>query len=290
MTDAAEPVEASERGVEPGRLYVCAVPIGNLEDASPHLVRVLGAVDAVACEDTRTTGRLLELIGVSSKPRLLAHHDHNERASAEGIVALLREGAAVALVSDAGTPAVSDPGAVLVDAVLAAGFAVEPVAGPSALAAAMSVSGIVSATCFRFVGFMPRKAGEVERLLRAGAHEVLVAYEAPTRLVTTLVMVAEHAPERGVVVCRELTKRHGEVVRGTAAELLELWRDEVVRGEVVLVFDAEPAVASTGVDARHVALVEAMAQAGVRSKEAARIVAAQLGGSARELYEALHGH
>ena len=141
-------------------MFVCAVPIGNLEDASPRLRRVLGEVDAIACEDTRTTGRLLELLKVSPRPRLLAHHDHNERASAAGVVALLLEGRDVALVSDAGTPSVSDPGTELVQAAHDAGVTVAVVAGPSAVAAAVSVAG-VRGEGYRFVGFLPRSEGDL---------------------------------------------------------------------------------------------------------------------------------
>jgi 16S rRNA (cytidine1402-2'-O)-methyltransferase len=248
-----------------GTLYVCAVPIGNLEDASPRLRRVLGEVDVIACEDTRTTGRLLELLGVERREgaRLLAHHDHNAQASAAGLVALLEAGESVALVSDAGTPAVSDPGVELVASARAAGVRVEAVAGPSAVAAAVSVAGVGGATGYRFVGFLPRGAKELEALVVAGAAEILVAFEAPRRLQRTLEVLAEAQPERQVVVCRELTKLHEEVVGGTPRELRAHFVDEV-RGELVLVFAPVVGAGDVVADPRALALVQAMVEAGVR--------------------------
>jgi 16S rRNA (cytidine1402-2'-O)-methyltransferase len=271
-----------------GTLYVCAVPIGNLEDASPRLRRVLGEVDVVACEDTRTTGRLLELLGVERRAgaRMLAHHEHNARASAPGIVALLAAGSDVALVSDAGTPAVSDPGVELVAAARAAGARVEAVAGPSAVAAAVSVAG-VAGSGYRFVGFLPRSSKDLAALLASAASDVLVAFEAPRRLQQTLDVLAATLPDRRVVVCRELTKLHEEVVEGTAGELRAHFDDDV-RGELVLVLAPVVGAATVAADPRALALVEAMVDGGVRLKAATRIVAEHLGGSARELYDAAH--
>lgn len=267
-----------------GTLYVCAVPIGNLEDASPRLRRVLAAVDAIACEDTRTTGRLLDLLEVDPKPRLLAHHEHNERASAAGIVALLESGDDVALVSDAGTPAVSDPGVVLVDAALDAGIEVVVVPGPSAAASAIAVAGF-RGTAWRFVGFLPRRRGELEELLGSSAGDVVVAFEAPSRLRRSLEVLDELQPGRRIAACRELTKLHEEVVRGTAAELLAHFGDEV-KGELVLVL--ESLAAAPAGDDRAAALAAALVEGGMRPKDASRIVADHLGGSSRELYDAVH--
>lgn len=266
-----------------GTLYVCAVPIGNLEDASPRLRRVLGEVDAVACEDTRTTGRLLELLEVTPRPRLLAHHEHNERASAAGVVALLDRGSDVALVSDAGTPAVSDPGVELVTAAHAAGITVVAVPGPSAVASALSVAGL-GGTGHRFVGFLPRGERDLAQLVVRHAEDVVVAFEAPSRLGRSLATIASVQPERELVVCRELSKLHEQVVRATAIELAERFADDV-RGEVVLVMGAMPAP-EQGADPRALELVQVLAGEGIRRKQAARIAAAFLGGSARELYDA----
>jgi 16S rRNA (cytidine1402-2'-O)-methyltransferase len=268
---------------EPGTLHVCAVPIGNLEDASPRLRRVLGEVDVIACEDTRTTGKLLELLGVKRRGRMLAHHEHNARASAPGLVALLEGGEDVALVSDAGTPAVSDPGTELVAAARAAGINVVAVPGPSAVASAVSIAGI-SGDGYRFVGFLPRPERELTTLLARHAGDVLVAFEAPRRLQRTLEAIDATQPERRVVACRELTKRHEEVVDGTASELRAHFTAEV-RGELVLVLAPVPTVMAAA-DPRALALVQAMVEAGVRLKDATRVVAEQLGASARELYDA----
>jgi 16S rRNA (cytidine1402-2'-O)-methyltransferase len=267
-----------------GTLHVCAVPIGNLEDASPRLRRVLASVDVIACEDTRTTGRLLDLLEISPKPRLLAHHEHNERASAAGLVALLEAGDDVALVSDAGTPAVSDPGVLLVDAALDAGIEVVVVPGPSAAASAIAVAGF-RGTSWRFVGFLPRRRGDLEELLGASSGDVVVAFEAPSRLARTLEAIAELQPDRRVAACRELTKLHEEVVRGTAAELLVHFVDGV-RGELVLVLEAIEV--AEGGDDRAAALAAALVEGGMRPKDASRIVADHLGGSSRELYDAVH--
>ncbi|MCW2927351.1 MAG: hypothetical protein JWM86_1319 [Thermoleophilia bacterium] len=280
------PGDAAEEPGGTGTLFVCAVPIGNLEDASPRLRRVLGEVDVVACEDTRTTRRLLDLLGVDPVPRLLAYHEHNERASAAGIVALLEQGQDVALVSDAGTPSVSDPGAELVQAAHAAGTRVESVAGPSAVAAAVGAAG-ARGDGYRFVGFLPRVEGELRTVIVRHATDVLVAFESPHRLGRTLALIAQEQPERAVTVCRELTKRHEEVARGVAADLADRFAEDV-KGEVVLVLDALAPSRAAGLDPRAVGLVEAMATAGVRRKDATRIVAEHLGGSARELYDATH--
>jgi 16S rRNA (cytidine1402-2'-O)-methyltransferase len=270
---------------DPGTLHVCAVPIGNLEDASPRLRRVLASVDVIACEDTRTTGRLLDLLEIEPRPRLLAHHEHNERASAQGLIALLEAGDDVALVSDAGTPGVSDPGVLLVDAALDAGIQVVVVPGPSAAASAVAVAGF-RGTGWRFAGFLPRQARELEELLAEHAHDVVVAFEAPSRLLRSLEVVAQAQPERRIAACRELTKLHEEIVRGTASELLEHFASGV-KGELVLVFEAT-AVPAAEHDPRAAALVESLVESGMRRKDAARVVASHLGGSARELYDAGH--
>ncbi len=270
---------------EAGTLFVCAVPIGNLEDASPRLRRVLGAVDAIACEDTRTTGRLLDLLGVEPRPRLLAHHEHNERASSAGVLALLQDGKDVAVVSDAGTPGVRDPGVVLVDRALGAGIRVEAVAGPSAVTAALSIAGIET-DGFRFIGFWSRKGAEVAALASAGARELLVGFESPNRVIATLRAIAAAQPSRYVVVTRELTKQHEEVLRGTAAALADLLGARAsVKGEIVLLLAPMVAPASVA-DPRALELVEALVARDVRLKDATRIAAEFLGGSPRELYDA----
>ncbi len=273
-----------------GTLHVCAAPIGNAADASARLREVLGSVDAIACEDTRVTGLLLEALGVRRDGvRLLAHHEHNERASADGVVALLLAGKDVALVSDAGTPAVSDPGTALVRAAHAAGIVVRVVPGASAVAAAVSVSGAAGmASGFRFVGFLPRSDGEIETLARAHEREVVVALESPRRVRRSLDVVAALQPERVVTVCRELTKVHEQIVRGTAAQALDAL-EEPVRGEIVLVFDAITDLPDGDDDAPRAAreLARAMVRAGLRTKDAARIASDYVGGRTRALYDSL---
>lgn len=270
---------------EAGTLFVCAVPIGNLEDASPRLKRVLGSVGAIACEDTRTTGRLLDLLKVDPKPRLLAHHEHNERASSEGVLALLQDGTDIAIVSDAGTPGVRDPGVALVDRALGAGIRVEAVAGPSAVTAALSIAGVDS-DGFRFIGFWPRKSSELAALASGGARELLVGFESPNRVVATLRGVAELQPSRYVVVTRELTKQHEEVLRGTAAAIADVLDARAsVKGELVLLL-APMVVPERPADPRALELVQVLVGHDLRVKDATRIAAEYLGGSARELYDA----
>jgi 16S rRNA (cytidine1402-2'-O)-methyltransferase len=215
-----------------GRLVVCPTPIGNLEDITLRVLRVLREADVLACEDTRHTRILLDRHGIQAA-RLVSLHEHNERARVPELVAHADAGETVALVSDAGMPVVSDPGFLLVRECLAAGIAVEVLPGASAVPVAVVASGL-PASRWCFVGFLPRKRGQRERLL-ADATETLVAFESPRRLAATLGMLALADPQRPVAVCRELTKLHEEVARGSAAELAERYRERPPKGEVVLV-------------------------------------------------------
>lgn len=218
-----------------GRLLVCATPIGNLEDVTLRVLRALGEADLIACEDTRRTRVLLSRHGIRAA-RLTSLHEHNERARARELAERVREGATVALVSDAGTPLISDPGYALVQECIHSELPVQVLPGPSAAPAALVVSGLpVDRWCF--VGFLPRKRGQRERML-AEAPQTLVAFESPKRLAVTLELLAGVDPERPVAVCRELTKIHEEVVRGSARELAERYRERAVRGEIVLVVGA----------------------------------------------------
>jgi 16S rRNA (cytidine1402-2'-O)-methyltransferase len=264
-----------------GRLVVCPTPIGNLEDVTLRVLSALREADVVACEDTRRTRVLLDKYGVSA--RTVSYHEHNERERSSELVERMREGATVALVSDAGMPLVSDPGFVLVQACVAAGIGVEVLPGPSAALAALVVSGLPAET-WRFVGFLPRKKGELEALL-AGARETLVAFESPRRVGAALAVLASVDPERPVAVCRELTKLHEEVVRGSAASLAERYASEEPRGEIVVVIGgAAPVAGDLG------PAVEALARlvdAGAKPRPAAGVVAELTGVSANELYRAL---
>ncbi len=211
---------------------MCPTPIGNLEDITLRVLRVLSEADVLACEDTRHTRILLDRHGIQTA-RLVSLHDHNERARAPELLARAHAGETIALVSDAGMPVISDPGFVLVRECLAAGIAVEVLPGASAVPVALVASGL-PASHWCFVGFLPRKRGQRERLL-ADATETLVAFESPRRLPATLELLAQIDPQRPVAVCRELTKLHEEVARGTAAVLAERYRERPPKGEVVLV-------------------------------------------------------
>jgi 16S rRNA (cytidine1402-2'-O)-methyltransferase len=271
--------------MERGRLYVCATPIGNLGDASPRLRDVLARVGAIACEDTRHTRKLLSALEIPA-PRLLAHHEHNERDSAAGLVQMLEEGTDVAVVSDAGMPGVSDPGAVVVRSALAAGIEVVVVPGPSAIAAAVAVSGSAH-DGFTFVGFLPRSATELRELVLHHSQQVVVALESPARVAASLSVLAEAQPERRVVIARELTKAHEQTLAGTAAEISQRVQQEPVRGEVVLVFDAMRVERDTvDVDPRLVDLVVTLAQEGMSMKDASRVVATWSGERRKVLYDA----
>jgi 16S rRNA (cytidine1402-2'-O)-methyltransferase len=265
-----------------GRLIVCPTPIGNLEDVTLRVLSALREADVVACEDTRRTRVLLDRYGVSAT--LVSYHEHNERARAAELVARMQEGAVVALVSDAGMPLVSDPGYVLVEACVAAGLAVEVLPGPSAALAAL-VASALPADHWRFGGFVPRKEGERARLW--AAEETLVVFESPRRLAATLASLAAVDPQRPVAVCRELTKVHEEVVRGTAAELAQRYGAEEPRGEIVVVVGGAPA----GSADRAAALdaLQRLVDAGARVRPAAAVVAELTGVSANELYRSLSG-
>jgi 16S rRNA (cytidine1402-2'-O)-methyltransferase len=264
-----------------GRLVVCPTPIGNLHDVTLRVLDALRDVDAIACEDTRRTRVLLDRYEIVGK--LVSYHEHNERERARELVARIGEGAAVALVSDAGMPLVSDPGYKLVQACIEADLLVEVLPGPSSVLTAIVVSGLPSEH-WSFAGFLPRKRSDLERLL-VGASQTLVAFESPQRLATTLAVLAEHDPDRRLAVCRELTKLHEEVRRGSAAELVAFYAAHPPRGEIVLVAGA----AAPGSADREQALtaLRALVDAGARARPAAGVIAKLTGVAANELYRAL---
>ncbi|MGH2688411.1 MAG: 16S rRNA (cytidine(1402)-2'-O)-methyltransferase [Actinomycetota bacterium] len=222
-----------------GRLYVCGTPIGNLEDVTLRLLRILGEVDRVAAEDTRRTRKLLTHHGIALGPaRLVSYHQANEHARVPELVAHLQAGERIALVTDAGMPAISDPGYLLVDACLREGIAVEVVPGPSAVTAALAVAGLPTAR-FAFEGFLPRKVGERRRRLEAAGAEdrTLVFFESPERILRTLEEIRDVLGERRVAVARELTKVHEEVLRGTASEVVAAVGGRRLRGEIVVLVE-----------------------------------------------------
>ena len=258
----------------PATLYVVGTPIGNLEDLSPRAARVLREVALVAAEDTRVTRRLLAHIGAHS--RLVSFHEHNWRERLETVLRALEEGDA-ALVSDAGMPGVSDPGRELVAAAAERGIRVESVPGPSAVTTALAVSGL-PADAFQFLGFLPRRRRERREKLREAAASplTLALFEAPHRLRATLEDIALIFVDRPIAVCRELTKLHEEVFRGTAAAALEHF--DAPRGEFALVIAgaAPEAQSEYNIDSIRIFLREQRA-AGARARDAVDEAAARFG-------------
>lgn len=268
----------------PGTLYVLATPIGNLQDLSPRAASVLRTADVVASEDTRRTRALLAHFG--AKPRLLSFHAHSGPKRTATLLELLAKGSDVALVTDAGTPGVSDPGTELVSAARAAGFTIVPVPGASAVAAALSASG-VAADRYLFLGFVPRKGTERTRLLaRAAAEEwSVVLFEAPGRLAALLRDLAALAPGRHAVVARELTKVHEELRAGPVEELADYYSNSEPRGEITVVLagsGAPPAPPDRSEEAR--ARARTLLAEGATRRETSRRLVAELGLPRNEAY------
>jgi 16S rRNA (cytidine1402-2'-O)-methyltransferase len=261
-------------------LAVCATPIGNLEDVTLRVLRELAEADLILCEDTRHTRKLLD--GHDVKARLLSYHQHNEAQRTGELLPRLQVGERVALVSDSGLPAISDPGARLVAAALEAGVPVTVLPGPSAVETALVASGLV-AERYQFLGYLPRG----ERALSALAGELsawpwaAVAFESPRRLGRSLGVLARVVPQRPAAVCRELTKRFEEIGRGSVAELAERFAGEV-KGEVTLVLG--PEAVSAGDEEAAVAAVAELVAAGVARRQAADVVARLTGAPRNRLY------
>ncbi|HEX4870491.1 MAG TPA: 16S rRNA (cytidine(1402)-2'-O)-methyltransferase [Moraxellaceae bacterium] len=270
-----------------GVLYVVATPIGNLDDWSPRAVATLKAVRLVAAEDTRHSGRLLQHFGIDTP--LVAVHDHNEGARSEGLVARLAAGEDIALISDAGTPLVSDPGYRLVAAVQAAGLRVVPVPGACAAVAALSAAGLPSDR-FAFEGFLPAKAGARRERLRALASEprTLIFYEAPHRVAECLQdMVAELGPARRATLARELTKAF-ETIRQLPLAELAAWvaaDANQQRGEIVLVLEGAPEAAAGDIDWREPDRIMGILMAELPPRQAAALAAEITGLKKNALYE-----
>jgi len=261
-----------------GVLYLVSTPVGNLEDLSPRATRILGEVAIVLAEDTRHSGALLRHLGIPT--RLLSLHAHNEAARIDEVLRRLEAGDSLALVSDAGTPLVSDPGERLVARLLAEGHQIVPIPGPSAVLHALVGSGFPSVP-FTFLGFLPRKGRERgERLDRiASSAETIVLFESPERTVDLLRELEKRCgPDRRVAVARELTKLHEEFRRGTIAELLEGYGDTSPRGEVTVVIAPAEGAAESLVDEEAVsALALALLEGGMPPSAAAKEVAKRLG-------------
>ncbi len=272
-----------------GVLVLAGTPIGDVADASPRLGRELAAADVVAAEDTRRLRRLVSALGVSINGRVVSYFEGNEEARTPELIDALQNGARVVLVTDAGMPSVSDPGYRLVAAAVAAGVRVTAVPGPSAVLAALAVSGLpVDRFCFE--GFLPRKPGERSRRLAALATEerTMVFFESRHRLPASLAAMAEaFGSDRPAVVCRELTKTHEEVRRGQLGDLAAWASAGDVLGEITIVVAGTQPAAITLEDA--VRLVTDREAAGVSRKQAVASVAQETGLSRRELYNAVVG-
>jgi 16S rRNA (cytidine1402-2'-O)-methyltransferase len=271
-----------------GTLYLVATPIGNLEDMTHRGARILSEVACIACEDTRQTRKLLNHFGLH-KP-LLSYHEHNEAARTPELVSRLLAGEDIALVSDAGTPLVSDPGSVLVRHAIEEGVAVVPIPGPSAAIAALSASGLPSEE-FLFAGFLPAQASRRRKTLTAlqESRATLVFYEAPHRVLASLTDIGEILGERPMAAARELTKLHEEILRGTPTSVREeLGSRPSVKGEFTLIIgpSAEPPPANLS-EEKLEARVNELVVSGKSRMDAIKAVARSIGLSKREVYRRL---
>jgi 16S rRNA (cytidine1402-2'-O)-methyltransferase len=273
-----------------GTLYLVATPIGNLGDITERAIRVLREVDVIACEDTRHTRVLLNHYGIKTKA--ISYHEHNERERAAELSELLATGANVAIVSDAGTPGINDPGFRLVNDALSRGARVVPVPGPTAFVAALIASGLPTDEFF-FGGFLPARAtGRRARLMEARSfNSTLIFYEAPHRIAQALADAREILGEREAAVARELTKLHEEIVRGRLSELAERFSaDDAARGEMVLLIDRTVIgveTDETGAELDIAARVAALENEGLDNRAALKRVARELGLSRSEAYRRL---
>jgi 16S rRNA (cytidine1402-2'-O)-methyltransferase len=279
---------------QPGALYLVATPIGNLEDVSRRALQVLGEVDLILAEDTRRTRKLLSRYEIHTQVR--AFHEHNEDAQTPDFVARLATGAQLALVSDAGTPAISDPGYPLIRAAIEAGIAVVPIPGPSAVLAALAASGLPTAR-FLFAGYLPRKRSARQAALRGLQHEpgTLIFLESPRRVAAALADAAEILGNRPVAVARELTKIHEEFLRGNLSEMADVVAERTLRGELTLCIggasrsapmpaeDSENAMGLPQLEERFKMLL----QQGLARNEALKVIVRETGIPRQEAYQAL---
>jgi 16S rRNA (cytidine1402-2'-O)-methyltransferase len=268
----------------PGTLYIVATPIGNLEDITFRAVRILKEVDLIAAEDTRHSRKLLTHFGIS-RP-MTSYFDHNKELKGEFILDKLGQGLSVALISDAGTPCISDPGYQLVRDAVRSGVPVVPVPGPSAAVAALSASGLPSES-FAFEGFLPSRQGKRRERLAFLRDEsrVLIFYESPTRLCAALGDMQDIFGDRDAVIARELTKIYEEFARGALSQLRERYREEKVRGEVVILI--APAASPRGADVSYLSglLQDCLSTAGLSLKDAVRRVALETGLPRSRVYD-----
>ena len=283
--DGPDRARAGRGRLMPGELIVCPTPIGNLDDLTLRVRDALVSADYIACEDTRRTGGLLDKLGIRPAPPLMSNHEGNETARATELAQLIERGATVALVSDAGMPGISDPGFRVIRRCIERALDVTVLPGPSVVPVALVASGLPTDR-WRFEGFLPKRSEAMEQVLRSDV--TVVAFESPRRIGDSLAALAAIAPDRPVAVCRELTKMHEEISRGSLAELARRFRGDV-KGEIVLVIgpaSSEEHDQDVGfaVDAlRH------LVQSGARPRAAASVVAALTGTRANDLYRALTG-
>ena len=277
------PVSGPSEGARVGTLFVVATPIGNLSDMTPRAVEVLGSVSLIAAEDTRHTLGLLRHFGIETP--LLSYHAFNERVRRDRLLDVLARGD-VALVTDAGTPAISDPGNDLVATVLAAGFPVSPIPGASSLVAAVSASGLVPGP-FVVLGFLARKGREraIDLGRAASTGMPLVLFEAPGRLADTLAFLRESLGDRPVTVARELTKVHEEIRHGPLSIVAEYYRQQPPRGEIVIVVGGTDDTAAAGDTEDDDAVIRSLLGTGLSVSQAAREAASLTGRPRSELYD-----
>ena len=265
-------------------LVVCATPIGNLEDVTLRVIRELGEADVVLCEDTRRTRTLLERHGIQA--RLVSYHQHNEAKRVQELLPRLEAGEKVALASDAGLPGVNDPGARLISAAIERGLEVTVLPGPSAVETALVASGLVGER-YAFVGYLPRSREALERLWAESAAwgSPVVAFESPKRLPGSLRSLAEADPERPVAVCRELTKRFEEILRGSAQQVATRFM-EPPKGEITVVLGPSAGGKDAASESDAVAAVGELVEAGLPRRHAADLVSRLTGISRNKLYKA----
>jgi 16S rRNA (cytidine1402-2'-O)-methyltransferase len=288
--DTSAPLTITDGSSRGGCLYLVATPIGNLEDITVRALRILGEAHLIACEDTRQTAKLLRHYNIEKKT--ISYHEHNEMTRAAELVIRLEEGAKVALVTDAGTPGISDPGHHLISLCLRHHIPIVPIPGPSAAIAALTASGLPTEE-FLFVGFLPSRSGERRKTLERLAPEsrTLVLYESPHRLVETLADTLELFGRRSAVIARELTKVHEEFLRGDLAELLVRVRQRPPRGEITLLIGARAPGQAPASDLPAAPLnqrvEQIMLEQNLDRKAALKTAARERGLSKREAYKQL---
>jgi len=285
LEEPNEGTTVHQRESTKGQLVVVATPLGNLGDISRRALELLASADVVYCEDTRRSSTLFSANDIPVKGRLRALHEHNEASLCDQVVTEVMEGKVVVLVSDAGTPGISDPGSRVVAAVAAAGLEVTTAPGPSAVVAALSISGLPTE---RFVmeGFIPRKAGERRTLYEQWRHEsrTIVFYESPQRLATTLREMSELFGGRRCCVAREMTKLHEELLRATVGELAETFAAREVLGEIVVVLEGSHDVSEVGDDDIRASII-ALVAGGVSTRDAVTYVEERFGVAHRRVYQ-----